>query len=625
MAKHQGIQHVPPKHLLLGRSRRLMGMGKGIDDVILAGGKWRANVSNEVTAASLTRSIDEATTLAITCQDSRGQLLRSPLLEGRYEIELDGLHFVLTQISKSGDQLTLTHEAKNIARLRRHEGKKKAYRDKITRAEFVYSLIREASNPRIPAYIPELHKEQPIEEPDVPDPKTQVSIDGGSRGEGGIDKGAKVTVKGQAANSEQRKIGERSLAIAESLHAPWQAAAALIVAEIDESQMMNLDYGDADSLGVLQVRAGIFGAAHAKDVEWCVHYFLTKGFTGAGSAISLAKQGMSPAAIAARVQGGVGPYSPYVDEAMKWLKAFKGSGGSSGFGGSVSTTRTIEKRYAFERKKKEDSWTCIRRLGEEVNWRAFEAANIIYYVSEPRLLQGKIAMRLTHGEDSAGVDAIDFDMDQGKDVQELTVAARAEHWAAPPGTPAIIEEMGPANGTYLVSEIEMDLLDRADTASVTLKKREKPLPEPAPETKEQTKTNRFQVSGRGGGGDLNGTKLNTSLGAPHWGGSADVMQRIVYPIAKKLNMTIGAKKEGGHAVGGDHDPSITNAFATDFPPGSGHFANAVARHLGIEHYHSGDFTHWTFHAGGETFGCQILWQVEDHYDHVHVGIRHGGY
>lgn len=121
------------------------------------------------------------------------------------------------------------------------------------------------------------------------------------------------------------------------------------------------------------------------------------------------------------------------------------------------------------------------------------------------------------------------------------------------------------------------------------------------------------------------TDLNLSLGPPHWGGSSDVMYRLVYPVADAYHMPWeGDDKEPGHAVGGDHDPNVTNAFAEDFPTFSGAaFAAAVASKLAghpISSW-SGTYNFIYFTVDGVGFRAQILWAVSGHYDHVHVGIR----
>jgi hypothetical protein len=159
------------------------------------------------------------------------------------------------------------------------------------------------------------------------------------------------------------------------------------------------------------------------------------------------------------------------------------------------------------------------------------------------------------------------------------------------------------------------------------------LPEPAPET--TSKTVSFGESGdagsSGGASDLSGVKVNTSMGAPHWGGSADVMHQLVDKIMQSHGMSAGGTKEGGHTPGGDHDPAVTNAFATDYTPATNgeEAAREVAKALGDE---SIVHTYRTaqFEVDGVSFRVQVLWELTSaqpgpgdyaHRAHVHVGIR----
>lgn len=605
----QSIQDVRPRSLLLGRHRRVAGIHAKIDDLKLRGTSWRVGVTDAVVTATLERTIDGASAVILGVNDPRGKLRKSKLLEERFDIELSGLGFRFVACSKTGDTLNLTFEDREIARLRQHKGAAKAYRDKVTRAEFVLMLLREVKHPRIPAWIPELHQEQPIEQADMGRTKRTVTE---GQGQKGLDHGANLTVKHEKASRSQIDIGERALNVAASLGAPALAAQAMIMALIQESVM------GAGSSNYFQLTGPKSGTSPGASIESQATAFLRVGFYGKGGAISLAKTTHDPGAIAQAVEGSAYPsaYSAWESEAKNWVEAYKG--GLSG-GGTLTTEKTIAKRYAFERKKNEDSWHAIQRLAEEVNWRAFVSNGIFYYADEKEFLDAKVQMPVN--DDAPGIDTIDFDWDMGKKVQEVTVTGRANAWAAPPGTVAVVAGQGPANGRYIVSRIESNLFD--EDVTVTLKSPTKPLPEPAPETKTVSHTKHFPSSG---GGSIQGISINTSLGAPHWGGGADIMHKVVDPVAKKHGISPGARKETGHAEGGDHDPSVRNAYATDYPTGSGEsFANDVAKALGIEHYHTGSFDHWSFTADGHHYECQILWHVDDHYDHVHVGIRLGGY
>jgi hypothetical protein len=118
-------------------------------------------------------------------------------------------------------------------------------------------------------------------------------------------------------------------------------------------------------------------------------------------------------------------------------------------------------------------------------------------------------------------------------------------------------------------------------------------------------------------------EFNDSLGDPHWGGSRDFFDAKIYPLALKMGMQPDYDdKEEGHAVGGDHDPNVLNAFAEDFPTFDGAaFANALAKSLGKASGSVGTYDFIYYKWQNITWRVQILWAVPDHYNHVHVGAR----
>jgi hypothetical protein len=123
----------------------------------------------------------------------------------------------------------------------------------------------------------------------------------------------------------------------QTTNAPRKAALALFAAGIVESGLRNLSYGDADSEGALQLRVGLHGRSLARDPYRSALAFLTRGFTGRGGAIALARGGMRAAQIAQAVQGSAYPgrYGQVLGQASRYLAAGSGrSGGGGGGGGS---------------------------------------------------------------------------------------------------------------------------------------------------------------------------------------------------------------------------------------------------------------------------------------------------
>lgn len=108
--------------------------------------------------------------------------------------------------------------------------------------------------------------------------------------------------------------------------APYPAALALMMAGYAESGMRDLGYGDSTSEGALQLLAETASAMglDPHDEFAVANAFLTRGYWGRGSAIGLARRGVSPATIAHLVQGnatGTGVYSAQAGRARAALRA----------------------------------------------------------------------------------------------------------------------------------------------------------------------------------------------------------------------------------------------------------------------------------------------------------------
>lgn len=479
------ITTVRPSRLLAGQSRHIQGIGSKADDVKLRGESFVGIVTDQIIGEGieLNRSIDAASTLTIPMGDGDGDLRRHPLFQERFELELDGLRFVFVGKDKPATgELGVTLEARNVWRLRQHEGDDhggtaKAYREKITRAEFWVGLVK-TLKPEIPVYCPELHTVQPIES------ERQAAADAVERdvrrGKG-LDTGAKLTVKGATASAEQIRLGDEMLRVAASQGATREVMIGLITAAINESTIKNLGYGDATSTGPLQVLSSTAAnlGIDARNIAQIVGAFVNRGFTGAGSAKALSRTkdirewlGL----VMYSANGTPYPGLQYVPEATEWVDAFDG-------GATGARTVTETKRYPFTVPADEDWWAAGQRLFSEVEWRLFEAAGLIYVIAETDLLASRVRMRCREG--AQGIDEITWAADTGVRVSELEVRGRARDWAAPPGSVAAVEGEGESiDGNYIVANIQSFLA--SPDVTVTLKRPTKPLPEPAAQTTTKT-------------------------------------------------------------------------------------------------------------------------------------------
>ena len=437
-------------------------------------------VDQRITDGRLERTMDGASTLTLTVDDHDRALLRSGVFSKQLDLNLAGEWWRLVQVAKQGDALELTFEDRAVAYLRQITTPRKAKRSKMTRAEFALSIVREVkAGGGIPFVCPDVTAKQPIasSRDKLTTATRQATVSQG------ISPGAALTVKGAPASSAQRANAQRCLDVAASLGASERAAMALIQAVIVESTIQNLNYGDRDSLGILQVRTSTAEGMHIdnRDVEQCVNAFLTRGFWGKGGAIEIAAKNpsMTTGMVAQNTQGSGVPtaYDQWRAEAAKWVAAY----GGAGIGGGTASATTVVP-YQFQRGgtdgTTEDSWTCLQRLASEVGWRCFTAGGAVYFVSEPTLM--KAGPRATLSEDTLGVDNVDFDVDNGKASSEATVTARVMLLGFPPGSVVELEDCGPADGRWLVQSVERGVFDAA--ATVTLKRVTQPLPEPAADT-----------------------------------------------------------------------------------------------------------------------------------------------
>jgi hypothetical protein len=373
-------------------------------DVVVKSG-LDVSVADAITGGELERTMEGASTLTLTLHDPHRALLRNPDLSKAIDMTFGDYWWRLVKVGKSGDALTLTFEDRDVAYLRQHAKPRKTYRGTVTRAQFIRQLVREVgqrsakkgsktTTKGITFVCPELSIVQPIGDGEgTKAPGRRKNRDDDKHP--GLNPKAKLTVKGATATREQRRNGERVLDVADRLDAGPKATVALMEAVIVESEIRNLSYGHADSIGILQVQVGLHGRDVASSIEKSVHAFLTKGFTGKGGAIKLARQhsGWSAAQIAQAVQGSApAVYGTYADEARAWVDAYGGASGSDTGGTAGRGSSRAKKKYAFRRGepgKPEDSWTAIQRLADEVQWRAFMDRGRLYYVSDDWLMRQK--------------------------------------------------------------------------------------------------------------------------------------------------------------------------------------------------------------------------------------------
>ncbi len=461
-----------------------------ISEMKFGGVKMPLDLSTAITDATLNLTIDGASTLDVTVGDGDRRLLKGPYLTNGARMAIPRSDqagywetFALVKVSKSGDQLTLTFEDETIWRLRKYDARIKASRDTMTRAQFAYQLCREA-RPVVPFISPEILDKQPIAT-NQRNQRLQADTLNVTQDQYGFAPNATIQVKKVNATAEQKSNIARVLAVGVKRKVSKSILIAAIMTITQESSALNLNYGDRDSVGLFQQRPSQ-GWKGLRDIERAAGEFYDH-------AIPVFKQNPSQALskLCQAVQRSAYPdaYAKWESEARATVNAYLGTN-AQGYRGDVDRVRN--ERYAtyeFMRGdpdnpgKREDSWTCITRLANEVKWRAFSFRGTVYFISDDELMSRRPVATLS--EFDAGVYGLDFDFDAGQKASDVTLTVMSERWAIPPGSVITLKDIGPANGNWLVSTVSRSLFSQLTT--IQLIKPEPKLPEPAPEIRSNTR------------------------------------------------------------------------------------------------------------------------------------------
>lgn len=515
--------------------REAMAEDTGFDKLVLYFARQisTSDMAGRITEARINRTIEGASTLTLVINDYDRALLRSDLLTHKLDVQIDGLWFRLTAVDKNGDELTLTFEDREVSILRTYNKWRIAQRGQMTRAEFIYSLIKEVKEFKIPVVIPEMTKIQPIEkfEGDIYGVDTIVTKTGGIYrdmnkkskflalhlgeqipGQGG----ARLTVKGAAATPDQIQNANIILKVADSLGVSRRLKVIAIMTAITESVLRNNPGGDnahgggkGDSAGLFQQYEAWGSYFERTDPATSARLFFNgnpqKGVRGAIYYEKTLGDSVPYWVIAADTQNPRenlrSVYATYRVEAEKFVNAYGDIGGAEG---DISVEEannmwrqldatgaegpyffyrgTIVDKRGQKRRKPEDTWKCAQRLADDVDWRAFFVSGTFYFISETLLFKQQPIF--IGGEFNTAIDSIDGNLDQQKKSASVEIKARIGRWTAPPGSVVVLEDMGPFDGRWLVNDYERSLIGEDRTATITLKKPRPKLPEPRASNKD---------------------------------------------------------------------------------------------------------------------------------------------
>ena len=645
------LSRIDPKKL------RLSGMGEDIDlasFVLRLRKSISVNLIDRITEAELELTMEGASTLTVKVDDSDRTVLRSGRLSNQNDVEVDGMWFRLTAVDKQADEITLTFEDREIAVLRTYHKKKMASRTKATRAEFVLNLIREVKEFKIKYWIPQLRLDQPIEQGSQ-SPSWTITQDDGDEG---IAKDNDLTVKGTEMAESHRKNANIILNVGKTGLYPRKMLVIAIMTAIQESTLTNLDYPKIGAwthlssnkldnpVGVFQQRRTMGWAASrdvAKDAK-SFYEHLAKIYRGSPND--------SPASLAERTQNsGQDPgktYGRWRSEAERIVAEYgyaadnpesanKMADPMTGTGGDYQYFRGIPPEQGQKQWKPENSWKCIQRLAQEVNWRAFFYAGKFHYASERRLF--KQAPLLTLDENTPGVESIDGDYQQYSKSANLRVQCMCGKWLAKPGSVVKVRNMGPWNGRWLVASFKRSLFD--NQAEIVLKKPRPALPEPAQDQLETEQSWNWADKAEPQKDDKAPAKPNTTLGA------IGIVERCV-EVAQKAGgegVYVGSDYRPGSTVGSgapsDHSGNDESRAARDIgvkginlltgPPSPklDKAAIAIGKMFGKDWKqgpgeHTGVIIEDIQYQG---FRVQVIWRTPKyggHMGHIHVGAKRAG-
>ena len=468
-----------------------------------------------VTGGTLDRTILGASTLTLVLSDPRRTLLRSGVFKKTVDVVLDQNEFRLVQVQKSSDDLTLTFEDLVVSRLRDKTGARHASRSKMTRAEFALSLVRELKP--TPLFVsPHLHQTQPVAQA-APAPATP---------------SAKTSKTNVGLEDLWKKAG-----------GPVNVAKIMAAIALAESGGRVGAVGGPNSNGTHDYGLWQINSVHHYDR----HRLLTDPAYNAQAAVAIYHS------------QGLQAWSTYTSGAYRSHLAAADKASVSAVSGGKVDSRQLRKAlpYQFRRGaqngKLEDSWACLQRLAQEVNWRCFVSEGKVYFVSDPDLLAAGSSLDVR--EFQGAVDGVDFDIDQGKVKNVVTLTAEAKRWTLDPGTVVTLHDVGPADGDWLVQDIQRDLFN--PTATVTLQRASKPIAEPAPTMRAVLAAKRISL----GAGSVNPVDQNVAPDVIAAYRAAAAIDRQHYPYVWGGGHSAAGKPSGGPPSGFDCSGSVCAILA----------------------------------------------------------------
>lgn len=470
-----------------------------LGDVVLdqEGKKLDVEIDGSILDATINRSILQASTLTIVVHDPYQKLLNSGLLANLFTVAVDGHKFEIVKVEKDADTITLTFNDWAVALLKKNAVPMKAARAKLTRAQFVKRMVDQ--EPRVKLFAPEINIKQPIASTKALQKRSALDS---QRQSGFPDKvPSDIQIKGTKATAEQLKNIDIVLQTGKSMGADDFTLVTSIATIIQESSAINLSGGDRDSVGLFQQRPsqGWGTAAQCHDQAHAANEFFQRAIVQRKEHKNFT---ITQLAQSVQISGFPDAYQRWADEAKKIFNFWTGQDEFAVVegGANVSAKGTPIIPYEFHRggpgHKGETTWGAAVRLAQEVDWLCFTVGMTLYFITQTDLYTSRPIA--TIDDNTLGVENIAFDYDLGKPVSHGELTVHAERWQVEPGAVIMLENCGPANGRWLVTEIDRSMMDTE--ATITIQKPLKPLLEPPAQSGTKVvKANKLVADGSLGG------------------------------------------------------------------------------------------------------------------------------
>ena len=595
----------------------------------------RLNARPHVSEAEFEDSLEQTPTFTITIHDEDWELLNLGALEHPMDINpgrIPNRWYRLSRISVVDSDITLTFETRNAVHLANIKKRHKVNRKRMTRAEFIKSLLRDVKKTRIKFVSPELHKKQKIRKTVFDSERVRKR----SRAHG-FTPSDKITVKGVTASPLQRRTIEKIIAAGLDVKAPGLVIVSAVMCTIVESNAGAHTTGNPPYVGPFQQNRAMGWPATGDAYKDAKGYY--------AKAIPYWREHhneMTLGGIVMRVQGALPSlnalntgFDAKADQARPEAQhAVNAYGGVEVGDPGVPGTIDVKEPYFFTTgppggPRRENHLAAIYRLAEEVHWRAFWVKDVLYYMSEEDLFKQAAVTRLRRYDN--GVEHVNFSWDRGKRINEMIITVRMERWICPVGTVVVFDEGGPAKGRWLVSNIRRSMFD--ELGEITLKKPMRERFEPAndPGTKDVDPDSKAGVLDAPGGDIVGGGGIEDVKRS--WT-PKQVIDRIVKPKARNHGCTITSELRGNDSDS-MHSGPANYQWAIDMS--NGHSPTPQMDDLAAELImafnlpdlnltleRSSQSRQWSENPNIKGFDIEVgyrTWEGGDHFNHVHFGCR----